>query len=50
MDDLKNFFCWNKKCDPYGVRGGENIFVRAWYGKNKDVRHSRENGNLDVKG
>ena len=38
MDDLKNFFCWNKKCCNYGVRGAENIFVRAWYGKNKDIR------------
>jgi len=38
MDDLKNFFCWNKKCPKYGIRGAENIFVRAWYGKNKDIR------------
>jgi transposase-like protein len=38
MDDLKNFFCWNKKCCKYSVRGAKNIFVRAWYGKNKDIR------------
>jgi len=38
MDDLKNFFCWNKKCPKYGIRGAENIFIRAWYGKNKDIR------------
>jgi len=38
MDDLKRFFCWNKQCCKYGVRGAENIFVRAWYGKNKDIR------------
>jgi len=38
MDDLKNFFCWNKECQKYGVRGAENIFVRAWNGKNKDIR------------
>jgi transposase-like protein len=38
MEDLKNFFCWNKKCLKYGIRGAENIFVRALYGKNKDIR------------
>jgi len=38
MGDLKNFFCWNKKCIQYGVRGAENIFARVWYGKHKDIR------------
>jgi transposase-like protein len=38
MDDLKNFFCWNKKCRKYGVRGAENIRVKDWYGKNNDIR------------
>ena len=38
MDDLKNFFCWNNECNQYGVRDAENIFVRAWYGKNNDIR------------
>ena len=38
MDDLKIFFCWNKECQKYGLRGAENIFVRAWTGKNKDIR------------
>jgi transposase-like protein len=38
MDDLKNFFCWNKKCLKYGIRGAGNIRVKDWYGKNKDIR------------
>jgi transposase-like protein len=38
MDDLKNFFCWNKQCLNYGVRGAENIRVKEWYGKHKDIR------------
>jgi transposase-like protein len=38
MDDLKNFFCWNKECRKYGIRGAENIRVRNWNGKNKDIR------------
>jgi transposase-like protein len=38
MDDLKNFFCWNKKCLKYGIRGAENIRVKDWYGKNNDIR------------
>ena len=38
MDDLTQFFCPNKKCSAYGLRGGENIYVRAWYGKRKDIR------------
>jgi len=38
MADLKNFFCWNNECQKYGIRGAENIFVRAWTGKNKDIR------------
>jgi len=29
MDGLKNFFCRNKKCPKYGIRGVENIRVRA---------------------
>jgi hypothetical protein len=32
MDDLKNFFCRNKQCAKYGIRGEENIRVRARYG------------------
>jgi len=32
MDDLKNFCCQNKKCPKHGVRGEENIRVRARYG------------------
>jgi transposase-like protein len=32
MDDLKNFFCRNKKCPQYGIRGGENVRVRTTYG------------------
>jgi transposase-like protein len=35
MDDLKKFFCQNKECPEYGVRGKENIRVRAEYGPNK---------------
>lgn len=38
MDDLEKFFCWNKQCSQYGIRGGGNIRVRAWYGKQKDIR------------
>ena len=38
MDDLKNFFCWNKKCETYGIRGAGNIRVKHWYGKNNDIR------------
>ena len=38
MDDFEKFFCANKKCSMYGIRGGENIHVRAWYGKYKDIR------------
>jgi transposase-like protein len=38
MDDLKKFFCHNKQCPLHGVRGGENIRVRARYGKNKSRR------------
>ena len=38
MDDLKKFFCPNKECSEYGIRGGENIRVRALYGKHKDIR------------
>jgi len=38
MDGLEHFFCWNKACPEYGVRGGENIHVRAWYGKHHDIR------------
>ena len=34
MDDLKNFCCQNKNCPKYGIRGEENITVRAVYGKN----------------
>jgi LacI family transcriptional regulator len=33
MDDLKNFFCPNKKCPKYGMRGAENIRVRTTYGE-----------------
>lgn len=32
MDDLKNFCCQNKNCPKHGVRGEENIRVRARYG------------------
>jgi len=35
MDDLKNFFCRNKQCPKYGIRGEENIRIRGTYGKNK---------------
>jgi transposase-like protein len=38
MDDLKNFFCWNKQCKKYGIRGAGNIIVKDWYGKNNDIR------------
>jgi len=38
MDDLGKFFCSNKQCPKYGIRGGENIRVRALYGKHKDIR------------
>ena len=34
MDDLRNFFCPNKKCPKYGIRGEENIRVRGTYGNN----------------
>ena len=34
MDDLRNFFCWNKQCAKYGIRGEDNIRVRGTYGKN----------------
>jgi hypothetical protein len=39
MDDLSKFFCPNKKCSEYGIRGGENIRVRALYGKHKDTKN-----------
>jgi len=35
MDDLKNFCCQNKNCPKHGVRGEENIRVRAEYGPKK---------------
>ena len=38
MDGLEQFFCWNKACPEYGIRGEENIHVRAWYGKHHDIR------------
>ena len=38
MEDLSKYFCWNKGCSAYGIRGGENISVRALYGKHKDIR------------
>jgi transposase-like protein len=38
MDDLKKFFCHNKKCSEYGIRDNGNIRIRAWYGKHKDIR------------
>jgi transposase-like protein len=38
MDDLKNFCCLNKNCEKHGIRGENNIRVRAWYGKNNDRR------------
>ena len=38
MDDLEKYFCQNKKCSEYGIRGRTNIHVRAWYGKHKDIR------------
>jgi hypothetical protein len=34
MDDLKKFCCQNKNCPKHGVRGEENIRVRATYGPN----------------
>ena len=34
MDDLKNFCCQNKNCPKHGVRGEDNIRVRATYGPN----------------
>jgi|GEM_PF-1283188 len=38
MDDFSKFFCPNKKCSEYGIRGGANIRVRALYGNHKDIR------------
>ena len=38
MEDLKNFFCWNSECPKYGIRGAGNIHIRAWVGKNEDIR------------
>ena len=38
MDDLKNFCCQNKNCPKQGVRGENNIGIRAWYGPNKATR------------
>ena len=38
MDDLSRFCCQNKKCPKHGVRGENNIRVRARYGKNKEHR------------
>jgi len=35
MDDLKNFYCRNKKCPKYGIRGGKNVRVRRTYGTKK---------------
>ena len=32
MDDLHKFFCPNKKCSQYGIRGAENIRVKDTYG------------------
>jgi transposase-like protein len=34
MDDLTNFCCQNKNCPKHGVRGEDNIRVRALYGPN----------------
>ena len=38
MEGLEMFFCWNKSCPEYGIRGGNNIRVRAWFGKHNDIR------------
>jgi hypothetical protein len=38
LEDLKKFCCQNKECSEFGIRGGENIRVRAWYGENKETR------------
>jgi transposase-like protein len=32
MDDLTTFFCWNKNCLKYGIRGDGNIRIRSRYG------------------
>lgn len=34
MNDLKNFCCHNKNCPKHGIRGENNIHVRAVYGPN----------------
>ena len=33
MDDLQKFYCPNKKCSAFGIRGGENIRVKDTYGQ-----------------
>ena len=38
MAGLEKFFCWNKVCPEYGIRGGNNIRVRSWFGKHNDIR------------
>lgn len=38
MDDLKEFCCLNKNCPKHGIRGEDNVRLRSWYGKNKDIR------------
>ena len=37
MDDLKNYCCQNKNCPKHGVRGEENIRVRARYSQGQRI-------------
>ena len=38
MEDLNIFFCWDQSCSHHRLRGKGNIFIRAKYGKHKDIR------------
>jgi hypothetical protein len=36
MSEFEQFFCPNEQCKDYGLRGHNNIGIRAKYGKDKD--------------
>ncbi len=38
MDDLTRFCCQNPACPDYGLRGGNNLKVRGWYGRDNEIR------------
>jgi len=46
MSELDQFFCPNKQCKEYGLRGQGNIAIRGKYGKdkNRDLLYCRTCG------